>query len=46
METFTENGLMLYLLPPHSLGKLIEWKLKKVVNEQQQMEIVPTRWGN
>jgi len=33
-------------LRPHSLGKLIEWKLNQVTPKPTEVNRVPTRWGN
>ena len=46
METYHLIPPAALLLPPHSLGKLIEWKLPVQVISPLVADALPTRWGN
>ncbi len=46
METKSANFLINWFPCPHSLGKLIEWKLIYFRSVQNFSRVVPTRWGN
>jgi len=46
METWHVDGGIGRNLGPHSLGKLIEWKLLLLDSTALDLHLVPTRWGN